>query len=674
MHQQHQERLMAFLVSEPAFVWQDILRSRYLQKTATYAFGLLDWVNGSVLDGWDTLDNPKRRKKLFEGRIAWNELSYDVVHRKGLRASYNSFLKSSHLREVNSTDFANAVNVVVPALVNRVSSLKVFEENPFPDAWGLLANIVAGVVHKRTHPAFPEPEWKLMNGLLLAGFFTTCRLPKAAHVAQLLKEHTSVLLSVRGTFMRIPETIGPDGILDQPVSISGRAEGKVKLASTAATLSPFVAAAENEANLTFDGKGLLHRMIPVNHTPIFMKPHVAELLRTGRDTSFRLYEYTIVTFLALSAIEYLLRTWAQHLNINSKKGNGLPNGVLEWVDHLGCSKDLLNAVRELYASDRANIRNRVLHGNLLEIHTKRLEVYLPVIQPRTFGRLGRDVDSYKPDNIAQHCLDCLERIDSEMAGFTIDASDTTWHQSIMLTSDEIDFGHQVYCDFFGPNAVRWANTISDYLNAVMPALKQLYTIGFIEWMRGQYQLNAVTSMIMGYVYEAMHRLTVHLLSADVAGIHGGTIQKGHQKAGQISHFQYRMLDTRQDGLFSEHVLDRILQHVSVPEQGTARRILCLAMKARNALAHGALTQVDKYTLDGIGHIFAKAVQTLVTSGLHHFTKERAYFIHRDEHPQENGRDAEDWGRAERDVFEYINRVAREAVLRSDMNANYAPTL
>jgi hypothetical protein len=436
-----------------------------------------------------------------------------------------------------------------------------------------------------------------------------------------------------------------------------------------AGLSPLVAASEQEANQTFNGQGLLHRMIPVDdprYRPSLLLPvEVARQLRSGRDTSYRLYEHTIVTFLALSAIEFLLRTWAQHRNTNHAaqipifKANGQPNGALEWVGNLGCSTGILDAVHELYDPSRTNIRNRVLHGNLLEIHSKRLEVHLPAIDPRTYRSLDQNADPYHPENIALHCLDCLERIDAEMAGLGVADADAMWTQSVMLTAAEIDFGHRVYCDFFGPDGVRWANTVSDYLNAVMPALKQLFTIGFIEWMRGQYQLNPVTGMVMGFVYEAMHRLTAHLLRADVTGIRGGTVQKGHQQAGLVSHFQYRMLDARQDGLFSSQVLDRILEHVPVLERPMARRVFDLAMKARNALAHGALIQSDQHTLDGLGHIFAKAAQTLVTAGLYHFTREGAYFIYRNEHPDVHGLDVEDWVRAEREVLARIARIARE---------------
>lgn len=662
------ELLMQLLVSGPEFVWQGILRTSVRNIVARHARNQLDLAIGDVRDGWRALDEPRSRRRLFGGRLFWDTLTESIVSRRGLRAAFNNLLRNNHLRQVNATQFRTAVNTVVPVLLQRPVSKPILNENPFPAVWALLANLLAADVHGRTHPAFPEPEWSLLQVLLFAGFFSTCRLPRASQVADLFREHREVLLSVRGEFLRIPECIGPDGVLDRPVPISTRPRGPVNLAT--AGFSPIVAATAFEANQTLNGQGLLHRMIPVNDPryapPSFLPARAARHLLSGRDTSYRLYEHTIVTFLALSAIEFLLRTWAQHRNTNEAaqipifKANNQPNGVLDWINELGCSVGVLDSVRELYDPNHTNIRNRVLHGNLLEIHAKRLEVHLPVIQPATFGWLASNPDPYHPENIASHCLECLERIDAAMAGLGIVAGDATWTQSVMLTTAEIDFGHnEVPCDFFGPDGESWARAVSDYLNAVMPSLKQLFTIGFIEWMRGQYQLNPVTGMVMGFVYEAMHRLTVHLMGANITGLRGGTVQKSHQAAGNISRFQYRMLDTRQDGLFSVGIRDRILDHLPVTDRPKARHVFELAMKARNALAHGALIQTDQHTLDSLGHIFAKATQTLITAGLHHLTREGAYYTYRNEHPDVHGRDAEDWERARHEIFARIARVAQE---------------
>lgn len=69
-------------------------------------------------------------------------------------------------------------------------------------------------------------------------------------------------------------------------------------------------------------------------------------------------------------------------------------------------------------------------------------------------------------------------------------------------------------------------------------------MGFVEWLRGQAILTPVLGMVMGFVYEALHRLPVHLMLGSVSGVQGGTVQKSHEQANAVSHFQYRMLDTR----------------------------------------------------------------------------------------------------------------------------------
>lgn len=662
------ELLMQFLVSGPDFLWRRVWRTYYLNGVAQQAFDELDWENGAVRDRWSALDQPRERGRQFVGQPLWDALTDDVLAVRNLRDAFNARLRENHIRQLNSPQFRAAVNAVIPALLQRPVSQAIACESPFPAVWPLLANLLAAEVHHRTQPDFPETEWSTLQGLLLAGFFFTCRLPRASQVADVFREHRSVFLSVRSVFLRIPETIGPSGILDRSVPNSARNQGPVHLGTS--SLCSLVEATALEASQTFNGNGPLHRMLPLDdprhQPPIFVSVEHAHQLRSGRHTSYLLYEYTIVTFLALSAIEFLLRTWAQHINSNQQnqvaffKLNGQPNGVLEWIDDLGCSANVLDSVRELYDPSRTNIRNRVLHGNLFEIHSKRMEVHLPAIDPRTYRWLAQDADSYHPENIARHCLHCLEQIDAEILQHGIVSADTVWSQSVMLTTEEIEFGHRVSCDFLGDNAMQWANTVSDYLVAVMPDLKQLFMIGFIGWIGHHNQLPPVTGMVMGFVYEAIHRLTVHLFSANVTGVRGGTIQKSHQQDRSISHFQYRMLDTRQDGLFSSPVLDRILEHVPVGDRQVARRVFDLAMKARNALAHGALVRADEYTLDGLGHIFAKAIQTLVTAGFHHFAREGAYFIHQNEHPNSDGHHDADWERAESAINQRIFGIAQHA--------------
>jgi hypothetical protein len=239
----------------------------------------------------------------------------------------------------------------------------------------------------------------------------------------------------------------------------------------------------------------------------------------------------------------------------------------------------------------------------------------------------------------------MERVDAELAGTAITPADMEWTQAIMLTPAEIEVGHTTYCDFLGANRETWVRLISDYLNAVAPDLKQLFALGLIGWLRGNRAPNPTQGLVMGLTFEALYRLTIHLMYSDITGTTGGTVQRSHSKDGSISHFQYRMLDTRLDGLLSPRYLVRLVEHVPAADRVSAKRIILSAVKLRNALAHGALVASDQHTLDGIGHILAKASQTLVMAGLHHFMQEAAFFIFENKHPQDFTRQGADWEEA-----------------------------
>ncbi|OAI50716.1 hypothetical protein AYO44_05455 [Planctomycetaceae bacterium SCGC AG-212-F19] len=643
-------------------IWLEIWRQHVRETVARRALTLLDVSKGTVRDQWPSLDDDRARRKLLTGSLAvWDSLTTSIVNTTR-RNTFNRTLRSQGQRQLNAGQFRAAVYDVVPSLMSRRTTLSIVDENPFPDAWPKLANALAGDLHRRNLPDFSDPEWYLLHGLLLAGFFATCRLPTAGYVAQLFRKHEKVLLSARSCFLRIPERIDANGIVDVPVPLSSRARGPVPLSS--AWLSPLVSATVDEINLTLNREGFMHRHIPwadkSTTVPIALLAQLTpDQVASERSASFLLVEYTVVAFLALSSIECLLRTWAYHrishesVTINIFKSKGHPNGVLSWIDDLGCSVELRACIGRLYSSDDTNIRNRMLHGNLLEIHSKRREAQLAIEHPLKYGHLSRDPDPYHPENFVWHCLDCLERIDTEIAALSLNPADLDWTISIMLTAAEVDFGWNMPCDFLGPDRHQWVATVSDYLLAILPDLKQLFTQGFVQWLLGSLSVTPVLSMIMGFTYEALHRLTVHLLQGNATGLEEGTIQKSHTNANAVTHFQYRMLDMRPCGLYSPPILDILVAHLPIAERDASRKVFLLAMKARNALAHGALTQSDETTLNSIGNIFATALQNLVTGGLAHLTREAAYFIYENEHPGVHGRELDDWNKARETIQSQI---------------------
>ena len=112
-----------------------------------------------------------------------------------------------------------------------------------------------------------------------------------------------------------------------------------------------------------------------------------------------------------------------------------------------------------------------------------------------------------------------------------------WASGLNLTRGEIGYGIRLSCEFSSDDGERWMNTVSSYLVAVFPGLKQLFTDGLIEWLKGCVDPSIPRFMAMGLVFEALYRLTAHLKGYSV-------LQKSIRRADASLKFQYRMLDSR----------------------------------------------------------------------------------------------------------------------------------
>src|SRR5262245_21557542 len=119
-----------------------------------------------------------------------------------------------------------------------------------------------------------------------------------------------------------------------------------------------------------------------------------------------------------------------------------------------------------------------MHGGLLEMESKRLEGYLPIIDRSLALSAGRDATS--PENIAQLCLECVEDVDRELPG-TASTVDLLWAPSLMLTAAEVEFGIRLSCAFLREAKSQWLEVLRVYLGAMMPDIEELFTVGFLGW-------------------------------------------------------------------------------------------------------------------------------------------------------------------------------------------------
>ena len=523
-------------------------------------------------------------------------------------------------------------------------------ESPFPVLWPLLANDLSRRTYARNAIDWVDPEWRYQNTLLLMGFFATCQLPAAHHVRHVFGEADKKPLSLRGLFFRIPEFVGDSALAETPIRTTTRTGG-VTLSCEA--LFPLIAATAEESRKIPAGNGVLHEIMPIrsdSEVP-FSQWGIATTsqLQQGRDAAYRLYEYTLLTYLTLGSIEQILRAWAQQKGQPHMDSPTVPGDVLKAVTPL-VGPATLTALRELYDNNATNIRHRIMHGNLYEVESKRLESAMPAISPAAFGSLATVPDPISPENIAQFCLECLETLDRDRVaqGVTLTPADLAWAPGLALTHDEIEFGHRLSADFLEDDREMWVAQMRNTLNALFPGLTQVWFLGFIGWLRNPFNPSLPRFMALGFSFEAIYRSTVHLLGLEI-------LQRSRPRARKVLKTQYRMLEQRPSSIANPAVLARLVRHIPERDRATATQVLQLAIKAHNALAHGAMTAYDSFTSEGLGHIFVKASQTLVTAALHHLVSERAYYRYLNRKVGD-GSAVEDWLLAEVEITRWIRAL------------------
>jgi hypothetical protein len=419
-----------------------------------------------------------------------------------------------------------------------------------------------------------------------------------------------------------------------------------------ANLTALLKATEAELREVVNGNGILHRLTPSNYRPQMTADErriVPEtIVLKGRDLAFRQNEYTTLAYMALGCIEQLLRAWAAHHGLVHIKNTSQPRSVLEWIKLLPCSESTRAQVERLYGSQHANIRNRIMHGGLNEIENKQFEMSLGFIDARLLpANPATRQDPYTPENIAQLCFECLEAIDRELAeaGGAL-PQDLAWTSNVALSTSEVQVGLDVPWDLTGPDGEAWLKLIQLYLTAVAPAFTQFFRAGYIGWGRPFSSDAFPTVMGLTSIFEALYRLTLHLMGANVL-----------QMDPARTHFQYRMLDSR--SLCTPANLDRLVAHVPASDQPKVREVILLAVKARNSFAHGAVVNFDKPISKGTGHLVMKSIQALVSAGLDHMKQQAAYYHWRSIHRGQDGRDLSCWFSGESQIYRLLTEAARD---------------
>jgi hypothetical protein len=166
-----------------------------------------------------------------------------------------------------------------------------------------------------------------------------------------------------------------------------------------------------------------------------------------------------------------------------------------------------------------------------------------------------------------------------------DKSLLSWTDQFLLSKDDIQFGLALDPDFYTTDlGLKKLYTVLLYSDAFLPALRQFINIGFIGWQKGRMPRSLVMMCAFGFIFENLFRSVVQNL--------GYKILQVSYPTGKM-HMQYRMLDSRPNGICTDDIIRRIVDHVPVDTRDNADRVVRLAIDSRNALAHGALHDLSE---------------------------------------------------------------------------------
>lgn len=638
--------LINILRCEKEKIWYESLYSVLLVELTEKAASMIDIERITLSNDWESLDNARYRERLIPStRITWEKCIDRLLQN---RKQINKKLQGKGFNEQSTSQLSKRFFIIVPTLLNS-SVRSVAKESPFPVLWRNLSNNLAAKFFKECKNASSISEKENHQKLLFVGFLWSCKFPEAKYLRQFLNNCENQPNGLRGKLFRIPEAISANGIIDPPIPLARHPKNVIlKFESQ----SDLVSATTEEVRMAMKLDGFCHRIIKaIPHTD-YDKIGLNQQTRGARSKLSQMYEYTILAYMALSCIEQMLRTWAEAIKVKHLKQNGHPKGVLDWIKDLNPSPSLQLAIEELYSPKCSNIRNRIMHGNLLEIENKSLEMFLELSESSKEARTDIANDSYNSENIANICINCLLAIDCEIPTSCFgNKSLLSWANRFLLSKADIQFGLRLDPDFYTTNlGLKNFDNIILYADAFFPALRQFVPIGFIGWLKGGLPRSLVMMCAFGFVFENLFRSIVQILGFK-------TMQISYSAMQTQMHLQYRMLDSSPKGICTDEIIRRIVDHVPVETRNNAERVLRLAVDSRNALAHGAIHDLSEDYYEAMGKIFFKGIQASIECCLHSMIKDAAYFHWKKHRDGKHGYDREDWLIGWREVLEQLRKYS-----------------
>lgn len=457
-------------------------------------------------------------------------------------------------------------------------------------------------------------ERLVLNQALLIYHLRHCRIP-FERLAPTLAELSTGVSGLAGQLISIQNHHRPSNNTDDfqpPVA----AFVPPALSETMQAHSNLLRAIQQEATNINSETGYFHRSLnrqrPVVPELLAASPFASqEIVELGRGLFYPQYEHTALIFMSLAGMEYLLRS--------HPTDQVAPDKPLERIirDQPGISVALRGAIEQICGSHSWNIRNRCMHGCFLEIEARREELlrHSGILAHLGVPALDLSQDGSLPTSISALVLGTLNDLAQQLepaAGLY----DPSWTSHYLLAPDELQFANTVPCDLLRTpeEGEAWRRHIRDYLRAVTPCLSVPLQMGMTSWLRPAHGLDSMPGFFfLALLFEAFLRLTLHYGGNEI-------LQKGISNRCGATHYrvQYKMMD--ENGLITTANIAWLTRHLEPQERVFAERVLRLAVKCRDSVAHGAIFDYTEEVRRIYGHLLVKGMQLVIEGGLHHLNQ------------------------------------------------------
>lgn len=613
--------LEAELLANETAVLSEFLIPVCRGRVLSHLQATLDQDSGRPTASWEELDDQQQRAvwlSSFQNEIVaeWANVIGTSWH-----ARLNGVLQNAGFRhDERPKRLAASMTPTLITILGGQNAQEALRASPFPSVWPELGHCLTKQLVSDLERA-DLPDWQLLNRLQLSSFFLSCDLPTAGAVQSSLITLGRSVLSLRGSLVRLPERVDVTGILDVSPT-AARVDRPITL--TQRSISTLLTACHDESQATFAMNGIAQRVL-TPQGPI-QPEHLAELRRLfpGRDpvqlmhetraVRFQQYNFTILAYMALCGIEQMLRARADQVGESHIEPSGWLIDVTDWLSKLRLSADLQRRLKQLYSTRDINIRNRVMHGGLLEIEGQRTQNTHRMLINQPIPA------AYSAESIASLCLTLLEEVDRELAATTtLSTANLGWLGLKSLTIDE----WRLISSLPDPRrqglglATSWCANLFGYLTAFCPAASISAKLGLHGWVRHFSGTDSTVQMFfLSLTFETLYRLTVHLLGIAI-------VQRGPSNQRKQWEFRYRMLDQR--NLCAVQIVAQLVESLPPADRQQAAATYQLAVKLRDSFSHGAVPNFTPQQLDGVSHVFVHAIELLRRAGRREMVEKAAYF-------------------------------------------------